>query len=314
MKTSLLYIILIALFIPFSAFSQTGTASGTITDNESKKPISGASISIKGLLAGTITDSEGKFQISTKLPLPITLIVSGLGYVRQEIIINEFSDKITVALSPASTQMDEVVVSASRVEENIMQSPVTVEKMDLRSIRETPSFSFYEGLQSLKSLDVVTSGLNFKSINTRGFGGIGTGRFLQLVDGVDNQTPGLNFSVGNLFGLSDLDAESAELIPGAASALYGPVAFNGVLMMRSKDPFQYQGLSVQTKLGVNHLNDSYTDAAALYDLTMRYAKAFNNKFAFKTNVSYFKGLDWYATNYTDIDQNTPLASRGASNP
>lgn len=314
MKTSLLYILFIALFIPFSAFSQTGTASGTITDNESKKPISGASITIKGLLAGTITDGEGKFQISTKLPLPITLIVSGLGYVRQEIIINEFSDKITVALSPAATQMDEVVVSASRVEENIMQSPVTVEKMDLRSIRETPSISFYEGLQSLKSLDVVTSGLNFKSINTRGFGGIGTGRFLQLVDGVDNQTPGLNFSVGNLFGLSDLDAESAELIPGAASALYGPVAFNGVLMMKSKDPFQYQGLSVQTKLGVNHVNDTYTDAAALYDLTMRYAKAFNNKFAFKTNVSYFKGLDWYATNYNDIDQNTPVALRGASNP
>ena len=91
MKTSLLYIILIALFIPFSAFSQTGTASGTITDNESKKPISGASISIKGLLAGTISDNEGKFQIRTKLTLPITLIVSGLGYVRQEIIINEFS-------------------------------------------------------------------------------------------------------------------------------------------------------------------------------------------------------------------------------
>ncbi len=314
MKTTLLYILLIALFIPESAFSQSGIAGGTITDNETKKAISGASISIKGALAGTITDGEGKFQISTKLPLPITLIISGVGYARQEVTVREFSNQISVALSPASTQMDEVVVSASRVEENIMQSPVTVEKMDIRAIRETPAISFYEGLQSLKSLDVVTSGLNFKSINTRGFGGIGTGRFLQLVDGVDNQTPGLNFSVGNLFGLSDLDAESAELIPGAASALYGPVAFNGVLMMKSKDPFQYQGLSVQTKLGVNHVNDTYTDAASLYDLTMRYAKAFNNKFAFKTNVSYFKGLDWYATNYNDIDQNTPAAQRGPSNP
>ncbi|MGV3687134.1 MAG: TonB-dependent receptor [Daejeonella sp.] len=314
MKTTLLYILLIALFIPGSAFSQTGIVGGTITDNETKNVISGASISIKGALAGTITDGEGKFQINIKLPLPITLIISGVGYARQEITVREFSNQILVALSPASTQMNEVVVSASRVEENIMQSPVTVEKMDIRAIRETPAISFYEGLQSLKSLDVVTSGLNFKSINTRGFGGIGTGRFLQLVDGVDNQTPGLNFSVGNLFGLSDLDAESAELIPGAASALYGPVAFNGVLMMKSKDPFQYQGLSVQTKLGVNHVNDTNTDAASLYDLTMRYAKAFNNKFAFKTNVSYFKGLDWYATNYNDIDQNTPAAQRGPSNP
>lgn len=314
MKTYILNIFFLILFIPASSFSQSGMVGGTINDNETKKPVSGASISIKGLLTGTISDSEGKFQINTKLQLPITLVISGLGYVRQEVVVRDYSNQIMVALSAASTQMDEVVVSASRIEENIMQSPVTVEKMNLRSIRETPSFSFYEGLQSLKSLDVVTSGLNFKSINTRGFGGIGTGRFLQLVDGVDNQTPGLNFSVGNLFGLSDLDAESAELIPGAASALYGPVAFNGVLMMKSKDPFQYQGLSVQTKLGVNHLNDTYTDPAALYDLTMRYAKAFNNKFAFKTNVSYFKGLDWYATNYTDIDQNTPAGLRGPSNP
>ena len=314
MKTTLLYIIFIILFIPVLAFSQSGTAKGTITDSETRLPISGASIYVKGFLTGTITDAEGKFQLSTQLPLPITLIISGVGYARQELLITDFSKQISVDLSSAHTLMDEVVISASRVEENIMQSPVTVEKMNIRAIRETPAISFYEGLQSLKGLDVVSSGLNFKSINTRGFGGIGTGRFLQLVDGVDNQTPGLNFSVGNLFGLSDLDAESAELIPGAASALYGPVAFNGVLMMRSKDPFKYQGLSIQSKLGLNHLNDSYTDATSLYDLTMRYAKAFNNKFAFKTNVSYFKGLDWYATDYTDIDQNTPAAQRGMANP
>ena len=314
MKIILLSILFIAFFIPSASIAQTGTVGGTVTDSDTRTPVAGASISVKGFLSGTTTDGQGKFQLNTKLPLPFTLIVSGMGYIRQEITVSQYSGDISVIMSPGLTMMDEVVVSASRVEENIMRSPVTVEKMDIRAIRETPSISFYEGLQSLKSLDVVTSGLTFKSINTRGFGGVGTGRFLQLVDGVDNQTPGLNFSVGNLFGLSDLDAESAELIPGAASALYGPVAFNGVLMLKSKDPFQYQGLSVQTKLGVNHLNDPNVDAKPLIDLALRYARAFNNKFAFKTNVSYFKGLDWYATNYTDIDPNTPAASRGNSNP
>ena len=119
--------------------------------------------------------------------------------------------------------------------------------MDAKAIRETPSFNFYEGLQNVKSLEMVTSGLTYKQINTRGFNDTGNARFLQLVDGVDNQTPGLSFAVGNLFGSSDLDMESVELIPGSASALYGPVAFNGVLMMRTKDPFQYQGLSVQLR-------------------------------------------------------------------
>src|SRR5690606_7944213 len=150
--------------------------------------------------------------------------------------------------------------------------------------------------------------------NARGFNSTGNARFLQLVDGVDNQTPGLNFAVGNLFGSSDLDMESAELIPGSASALYGPVAFNGVLMMRTKDPFLYQGLSAEAKLGINHFSEKYADPTGVYDFAVRYAKAFNNKFAFKVNVGYLTGLDWYATNYVDIDAQTPAHLRGDNNP
>lgn len=210
--------------------------------------------------------------------------------------------------------VDEVVVSASRVPESILRSPVSVEKMDATAIRETPSFSFYDGLQNVKSIEMVTSGLTYKQINTRGFNDTGNARFLQLVDGVDNQTPGLSFAVGNLFGLSELDVESIELIPGSASALYGPVAFNGVLLMRSKDPFRYQGLSAQVRAGINHIGEQYTDPAGLYDFSLRYAKAFKTKLAFKLNASWFSGLDWFATNYTDVDPGTPEEQRGITNP
>lgn len=318
MKSILLILLSAAFLIPGFAYAQThaqpGSIGGLITEAGSNKPLAGATINIKDLMVGTTTDSKGKFVLKTTVALPFKIIVSAMGYSRQEILIGKSQDDLNISLSPQLTVMDEVVVSASRVEENLMQSPVTVEKMDARAIRETPAISFYDGLQAIKSLDVVTSGLTFTSVNTRGFGGIGTGRLLQLVDGVDNQTPGLNFSVGNLFGVSDLDAESAELIPGAASALYGPVAFNGLLMLKTKSPFQYQGLSAQSKVGVNHLNDNYTAASPLYDLSVRYAKAFNNKFAIKSNISYFKGLDWYATNYTDVDPNTPATARGNANP
>jgi len=210
--------------------------------------------------------------------------------------------------------LEEVVVAASRVPESILRSPVSVEKMDATAIRETPSFSFYEGLQNIKSLEMVTSGLTYKQINTRGFNDTGNARFLQSVDGVDNQTPGLSFAVGNLFGASDLDVESVELIPGSASALYGPVAFNGVLMVRTKDPYKYQGLSAQVRTGLNHIGEDYANPTGLYDLAVRYAKAFNNKFAFKLNGSWFSGLDWYATNYTDVDPGTPVEQRGNNNP
>ncbi len=311
MRNILLFLM---LAITCQAFSQNISLKGTVIDEETKEPVAGANIVLKGKLAGTITDAKGTFILSTTEKVPLILVISNIGFQRQELEVNSESQAISVELKPQSELVDEVVISASRVEENILQSPVSIEKMDVTAIRETPSFNFYDGLQNVKSLEMVTSGLTYKQINTRGFNDTGNARFLQLVDGVDNQTPGLGFAVGNLFGSSDLDMESAELIPGSASALYGPVAFNGVLMMRTKDPFQYQGLSVQMREGLNHINESYASPHPLNDFSLRYARAFNNKFAFKVNASYFTGLDWYATNYTDVDPGTPLAQRGDNNP
>jgi outer membrane receptor protein involved in Fe transport len=311
MKKILLYLLML---ISANMYGQNITLHGTVAETDSKDPVAGAYVTVKGKLVGTTTDNKGNFRLSTDVRLPLTLSISSIGYQKQEIEVTDAGNSIAVGLNQKSELMDEVVVSASRVEENILKSPVSIEKMDIKAIKETPSINFYEGLQNMKSIDMVTSGLTFKQINTRGFNGTGNSRFLQLVDGVDNQTPGLGFAVGNLFGSSDLDMESAELIPGSASALYGPVAFNGVLMMRTKDPFQYQGLSTQIKIGANHFNESLANPTPLYDLAIRYAKAFNDRFAFKFNASYFKGLDWYATNYADVDQGTPVNQRGDDNP
>jgi outer membrane receptor protein involved in Fe transport len=300
--------------ISLASQAQNVTLKGTVHDNESKEPVTGASITVKGKLVGTSTDNKGSFTINTTMKLPFVLVISSIGYQKLEIEVTEANQSLSVNLNQQSELIDEVVVSASRVEENILKSPVSIEKLDLKAIQETPSINFYESLQNLKSLEMVTSGLTYKQINTRGFNDTGNSRFLQLVDGVDNQTPGLGFAVGNLFGSSDLDMESAELIPGSSSALYGPVAFNGVLMLRTKDPFQYQGLSGQVKFGANHFNEIYADPHPLYDVAVRYAMAFKSRFAFKLNASYFKGLDWYATNYTDVDPGTPVEQRGENNP
>lgn len=311
--------LLLAVFIIFPCcwstrlFAQQTKLSGSVADVDTKAAIVGASIVIKGKLSGTTSGADGSFSLSTNAPYPVTLVVSVVGYQKQEVEISSDAP-VSIGMSSKAILMDEMVFSASRVEESILQSPVSIEKFDTKAIRETASVNFYEGLQNLKGVDMVTSGLTYKQINTRGFNDTGNARFLQLVDGVDNATPGLNFAVGNLFGSSDLDMESAELIPGSASALYGPVAFNGVLMLRTKDPFAYQGLSAQVRVGVNHINEEYADPHGLGDYSIRYAKAINNKFAFKINASYFKGLDWYATNYTDVDPGTPESERGDSNP
>ncbi|MCK8494715.1 TonB-dependent receptor [Spirosoma sp. RP8] len=299
--------------------AQSVNVTGSVIDPTTREPLVGATIIAKGQATGRVTDNQGKFSIPANRKGPLTLRVSMVGYDSQTVSITDNAQPLTVLLNPATSQLNEVVVGASRVEERLVRAPVTIEKMDARSIRETPSATFYEGINNLKGVEMVTSGLTYRQINTRGFASTGNSRFLQLIDGVDNQPAGFGFSVGNMFGLSDLDAESVELVPGAASALYGPAAFNGALLMTSKDPFIYQGLSVQAKVGVNHLNDPNRNAGptspAVYnDHAIRYTKAFNNKLAFKLNASYMWGLDWFATDYTDVNQSTPSELRGSQNP
>ena len=85
--------------------------------------------------------------------------------------------------------MEEVVVSASRVEESFLQSPVTVEKLNARALRLTPAPSFFDAIEHLKGVQVITPSLAFKVINARGFTNTTNVRFAQLVDGVDNQAP-----------------------------------------------------------------------------------------------------------------------------
>jgi iron complex outermembrane recepter protein len=87
-----------------------------------------------------------------------------------------------------------------------------------------------------------------------------------------------------------------ELTPGAASALYGPNAFNGILLMNSKSPFEFQGLSAQMKGGIT-TSDAHGEAYPFYNFGVRYAKSFNNKFAFKVNFSIFDAEDWRGNDY-----------------
>lgn len=304
----------ILLFYSVNLAAQDVKISGTVTAADGSAALGSASIKVKDKVVGTTTNSKGNFTLNFNGRLPFTIIISAVGYESQEIEITSASQNISAVLVTKSIMLDEVVSSAARVNESILESPVSVEKLSLKAIKENPSFTYYDGLQSLKGMEAVTSSITYKQVNTRGFNTTGNSRFLQLVDGVDNQTPGLNFAVGNLFGASDMDIESAEVIPGAASALYGPVAFNGLLSVKTKDPFTYQGLSVQVKTGVNHLGESFEDPKSINDFALRYAKSFNDRFAFKINASYLKGVDWYANDFTDVSAATAPAQRGPNNP
>ena len=209
-----------------------------------------------------------------------------------------FAQKV-VSDSIKNTVLNEVVVSASRTPEKVLQSPVTIERMGLKDIKKTASPSYYDGLENLKEVQMNTSSLTFKSINTRGFATVANVRFMQLVDGMDNSSPLLNFVLGNMIGISEIDVQSVELLPGASSALYGANAFNGILFMNSKNPFTSEGVNGYVKYG--QTNQQAAGVNSFSDYGVRVAHKFNNYFAAKANYTYMKGTDWFATNYNGIN-------------
>lgn len=287
------------LIFSIVSIAQT-TISGTVVDSKTGIPIPGVNISIANSSEGTSSDFNGVFKLLTKQSPPFSIEASSVGFNTATIKITKNNESIIIKLEEG-TLLNEVVVSASRTPERIFESPVTIERMDLKEIQNTSSASYYDGLENLKGVDVNTSSLTFKSVNTRGFAAFSNTRFLQLVDGMDNASPALNFPVGNLLGISELDIQAVELLPGASSALYGANAFNGILFMNSKNPFDHEGVSTYLKSGVTIQEANGTNE--FIDAGVRVAKKFSNKFAAKASLSFLQGTDWAATDYNQyVDQ------------
>lgn len=292
------------LCLSITVFAQV-TIKGKVEDETYKEPLIGASIIIKNTTIGTVTDYDGAFSLKTEQNFPITITVSYIGYLPKDVEITS-SELIIIKLAEnAITIGDGIVVTGQRISEKQKAAPLTVESMDLLAIKETPSDNFYDGLGSLKGVDLTAASLGFKVINTRGFNSTSPVRSLQIIDGVDNQAPGLNFSLGNFLGSSELDVLKVDLIVGASSAFYGPNAFNGVISMETKNPFYQKGLSASIKGGERNMAEA----------ALRYANVITNKdgnefFGYKVNLSYLRANDWEATNYdpvydTKSDVNNP---------
>ena len=290
------------------------TVSGIVVDAATGQTLAGVNVVVVGSVVGVASNARGEFSLRYNGTPPITVAVSIIGYTTQRIEITEQNvSDLRIELSEETFLGTDIVVSASRVEESILDAPVSIEKMDIIAVNQTPSPSYYQGLANLKGVDMTTSSINFQIINARGFNSTGNTRMVQLTDGMDTQAPALNFPIGNLNGPSVLDVESVEFLPGASSALYGPNAFNGILLVNSKNPFRYPGLSVHVQNGVNHIDGNSAvgepgNPRPMFETSLRYANVIGDRFAFKVNFSYSQAEDWLGINYTD--KNASLAPTG----
>ncbi len=117
-------------------------------------------------------------------------------------------------------QLQDLVITASRIKENITKSPVSIEKISQSTIQQSPAPSFFDELEHTRGVQMITPSMGFRVINTRGFTNTTNVRFVQLVNGMDNQAPHVGTPIVNALGPNDLDIEHVEIIPGVASALY----------------------------------------------------------------------------------------------
>jgi iron complex outermembrane receptor protein len=294
--------ILILLFSQ-NVFSQSLT--GKITDAETGDPMVGATVVIKGTTNGTTADADGKFSLPVSQQLPFTIVISIVGYQNLEAEIKSLDKPLAFKLKSTEVNLKDADVVASRISEKQKEAPLTVESMDMIAIKECPQASFYESLGTLKGVDLTSASLGFTIVNTRGFNSTSPVRSLQIIDGVDNQSPGLNFSLGNFLGCGELDVMRVDMIAGASTSYFGPGAFNGVISMTTRSPFVKPGLEVMFKVGERNL----------YEQAFRIAQVYKNKkgrdiIGIKFNLYYMKALDWEANN----DDVTPQSRDDKKNP
>jgi len=295
-------LLLMTQFLVVDFMSQT-TIKGVVNDGETNEELIGATVKIVNSTFGCVTDFNGEFTIKTNLELPFSIEISYIGYELKvvDILDNRF---LKLKLESKDLQLKAVEVMGG-ISKKLKESPLSIESMDINDIKQTSATNFYEGLSHMKGVDMTSASLGFRVINTRGFNSTSPVRSLQIIDGVDNASPGLNFALGNFLGSSELDLMKVEIVSGASSAFFGPNAFNGVISMNTKNPFLFDGLSASVKLGERFMNE----------YAVRYAKVFKDdegedRFAYKLNLFYMNANDWEATNSNsvadlDTDESNP---------
>lgn len=294
---------------------------GTVRDAETKETLIGTNIIIKNTNIGTASDLNGNFSLNaTRIP-PYELLITYTGYPDKLVkVTKENRGQLDIFLSADGVLLNQVVVGASRHSERFVEAPVTVEKLDILALQSSSAEGVFESMSNLKGIQIIKGSISGAVMNTRGFANMNNLRFLMHLDGMDVTSPGFGV-YSNTGGVSVLDMQSVEVIPGSSSALYGANAFNGILLMHTKDPFIHQGLGVHFKTGITR--HSISGANPYNNVSVRYAKAFGDKLALKIDYETLLTKDWVAEDFTQrdrsidpfipADKNPPLVNPNQAN-
>ena len=234
--------------LTFLAGAQSIKVSGQVLSKDDNAGISGASVVVKAKSTGTQTDAEGRFSIEAAIG--DILVISSVGFVTQEIKV-ENANSITIQLQSSASKMDEVVVVGYGTQR---KSKITgsVSKLDPKvlqtGLRSNPASALAGTIPGLRVQQ--TSGRPGAVPNIVLRGGTnynGSGSPLILVDGLIR---------AGFFEVNQEDIESMEVLKDAsATAIYGARANNGVILITTKKgKAGTSKITVGSKVGINRLN------------------------------------------------------------
>jgi outer membrane receptor for ferrienterochelin and colicins len=284
------YLAFMAVILFGSVYSQN-QISGSVMDADNMDRLPGVNVIIDGTSIGTVTDFDGNFVINTNQDIPLTLIVSYVGYSAQRVDVTSAGQDINVSLS-AGQNLEEIIVSASRRAQKVTDAPASVSVISARQIENSPQVAEPSRiLVSVPGVQIQQQTANSLNIEMRaGSGVFGTSTYVMRDNrGLITPAAGTFFSFQQ--GLSNLDLASVEVVRGAAGVLYGPGVTSGVVHFRSKSPIDYTGNAISMWAG--ELNTVGSE--------IRIARANDDKtFGWKINARLNSGDDFVYDNEAEL--------------
>ena len=285
-----------AVMLLGSVYSQS-QVSGSVSDSDNMAGIPGVNVVIEGTSVGTVTDFDGNFVLNSNQAPPFNLVISYVGYSAQTVSVTSSGQDISVSLS-AGQNLEEVVISAGRKEQKVLEAPASISVISARTIENSPNVTDpVRLLANIPGIQIQQQTANTLNVEMRaGSGVFGTSTFL-VKDNRYMVTPSAGLFQSYQAGLSNLDLATVEVVRGPAGVLYGPGVTSGVVHFRTKSPIDYEGNSMSVWAG---------EMSAI-GTEIRIAQANDDKtFGWKINAKVSTGDDFVYENEAAITAKTGM--------
>ncbi|MEW6323182.1 MAG: TonB-dependent receptor [Acidobacteriota bacterium] len=210
---------------------------------------------------------------------------------------------------------EQVVVSASKVEQQLVNAPATVTVVTTDVIQSSPATNYAELLRSVPGMNITQTSARDINITMRGATSTLSTSQLALLDGRSIYLDFFGFIAWDLLPVNPNEIRQIEVIRGPASAIWGANAMNGVVNFISKTPRELDGNSVTLTFG--GFGRPGDDAGTMFGINGTHARAVNDRWAYKLSAGAYTSDAFARPTGTIPGTSTPYPSfqnAGTSQP